>query len=181
MNFDRLYELIRGVSARVTRLHEGAPSSRRAARAEEERQRERERQVDRIYAEWRGGAHRNAWLTVLKQLESVEDPVAELRWLYERIARWPDPRLANRLAQELLPHLLGERLLSEALKLTAERVKCDSTFRPLTGADTIRLAQLARDGGERPLARSLLEGFDRHFPNDACQSLAQELAQQLSR
>jgi hypothetical protein len=181
MTLDRLYELIRAVSGRVTRLHEGTPSGRKAAHAEDDSQRERERQVDRIYAEWRGGAHRNAWLTVLKQLESVEDPVAELRWLYERIAQWPDPRLANRLAQELLPRLLGDRRYSEALRLAAERIQCDSTFRPLSGAEAIRLAELARDGGERPLARSLLEGFDRHFPNDAGHALAQDLAQQLAR
>lgn len=40
--------------------------------------------MDRIYAEWRGGAHKNAWLTVLRQLEEAADPVAELRWLYDR-------------------------------------------------------------------------------------------------
>ena len=181
MALDRLYELIRAVSGRVTRLHEGQPSGRRAAHADQVDLCERKRQVDRIYAEWRGGAHRNAWLTVLKQLESSEDPVAELRWLYDRIAPWPDPRLANRLAQELLPHLLAARRLSEALRLTAERIKIDGNFRPLAGADAIRLAQLARDGGERPLARSLLQDFDEHYPGDAGQALAQDLAQQLSR
>jgi hypothetical protein len=181
MSLDRLYELIRTVSGRVTRLHEGQPSGRRAARADQERLQDRERQVDRIYAEWRGGAHKNAWLTVLKQLEGAKDPVAELRWLYDRILQWPDPRLANRLAQELLPHLLAARRLSEALRLTAERLKIDVNFRPLSGADAIRLAELARDGGERPLARSLLEGFDQHYPNDTGQALAQDLVRQLMR
>lgn len=181
MALDRLYELIRAVSGRITRLHEGQPSGRRAAQMDQERLRERERQVDRIYAEWRGGAHRNAWLTVLKQLESAEDPVAELGWLYQRIAPWPDARLAGRLAQELLPHLLAARRVSDALRLTAERLKIDAGFRPLTGADAIRLAQLARDGGDRPLARTLLEDFGSHYPNDAGQALAQDLAQQLAR
>ncbi|MEQ1582065.1 MAG: hypothetical protein ABL964_15845 [Steroidobacteraceae bacterium] len=181
MSLDRLYELIRTVSGRVKRMHEGVPSGRSAARADGERLRQRERQVDRIYAEWRGGAHENAWLTVLKQLESAQDPVAELHWLFDRIVQWPDPRLANRLAQELLPYLLAARRLSEALKLTAERLKIDVDFRPLSGADAIRLAQLARDAGERPLARSLLNGFDQHYPNDAGWALAQDLAQQLAR
>ena len=181
MTLDRLYELIRTVSGRVTRLHEGDPSGRRAARAEDARLRERDRQVDRIYAEWRGGAHRNAWFTVLKQVEAAEDPVAELRFLYDRIALWPEPGLANRLAQELLPHLLRERRLGEALKLTATRLQVDEDFRPRTGADALRLAQLARDGGERPTARLLLEGFDRHYPDDPGLALAKELQQQLQR
>lgn len=181
MTLDRLYELIRTVSGRVTRLHEGDPSGRRAARAEDARLRERDRQVDRIYAEWRGGAHRNAWFTVLKQVEAAEDPVAELGFLYDRIALWPEPGLANRLAQELLPHLLRERRLGEALKLTAERLQADANFRPRAGADALRLAQLARDGGERPTARLLLEGFDRHYPDDPGLALARELQQQLQR
>jgi hypothetical protein len=181
MTLDRLFELIRTVSARVTRLHEGDPAGRHAGRAEEDRLRRRDRQVDRIYAEWRGGARKNAWLTVLRQLEDAEDPVAELRWLYDRVMPWPDPRLAHRLAQELLPHLLAARRLGEVLRLTAERLKVDAKFRPLAGADAIRLAQLARDAGDRPTARALLEDYDNHYPDDAGQALARELAQRLAR
>lgn len=181
MTFDRLYELIRAVSGRVTRWDEGAPSGRRAVRAEEDRLRERDRQVDRIYAEWRGGAHGNAWRTVLRQLEAADDPVAELHWLYGRIATWPDPRLANRLAQHLLPQLLAARRFSEVLNLTAARLQADATFRPLTGAEAIRIAELARDGGERPTARALLSDFERHYPGDAGQPIAAALAQQLAR
>lgn len=181
MALDRLYELIRTVSGRVTRLHEGDPSGRRAARAEDARLRERDRQIDRIYAEWRGGARRNAWLTVLKQLEDAEDPVAELRFLYDRIALWPEPGLANRLAQELLPHLLRERRFGEALRLTATRLQADVGFRPRTGADALQLAQLARDGGERPTARLLVGDFERHYPDDAGLALAKTLQQELQR
>jgi hypothetical protein len=181
MTLDRLYELIRTVSGRVTRLHEGDRSGRRAAREEDARLRERDRQVDRIYAEWRGGAHKTAWLTVLEQVEAAEDPVAELRFLYDRIALWPEPGLANRLAEELLAHLLRERRFGEALKLTAARLQADATFRPRAGAETLHLAQLARDGGERPTARLLLEDFDRHYPDDPGSALARELQQQLQR
>lgn len=44
-------------------------------------ERTRDRDIDRIYAEWRGGAHANAWNTVLGLVGKSSDPIAELRWL----------------------------------------------------------------------------------------------------
>lgn len=141
----------------------------------------RQQNLDRIYAEWRGGSHKNAWQSVTTYLAQSADPLAELRWLYERTKGWPDQRLANRLAQETLPRLLAERRNGEALDMLKERLRSTSDFRPLASADLIRLAQLARDGGERRVARDLLRDFERFYPNDAAASVATLLMQQLER
>ncbi|HWK74631.1 MAG TPA: hypothetical protein VNQ81_10200 [Povalibacter sp.] len=144
-------------------------------------ERSRTRQVDLIYASWRGGAYQNAWKIITTQLEQSTDPLAELRWLYERIARWPDPRLANRLAGELLPRLLALKHTGEALDIARARLATDADFRPGSSNDLLTLARLARDAGDRPTARALLRDFTRFYPNDRSQPAADVLAGQLER
>ena len=136
--------------------------------------------VDRIYAEWRGGSHQNAWQTVMTEI-GQGDPVRQMEWLYEEIARWPDPRLANRLARELLPRLLAARRNGEALDLVRSRMKTDADFRPVASADLLQLAGLARDAGDRPTARALLRDFDRFYPSDPASTSAAALIRQLER
>jgi hypothetical protein len=145
------------------------------------REKERDRHVDRIYAEWRGGAHVNAWQSIGTHLERSADPMAELRWMYERIARWPDPLLANRLAQDFLPRLLAAKRYGEALILTRERIKAYPEFRPASAAELMQLARLACDGGDRPTARALLRNFQQFYPEDALRPMADELLQQIAR
>jgi hypothetical protein len=141
----------------------------------------RDRQVDAIYAEWRGGARVNAWASVSKLVEQSADPILELEWLYDRISQWPEPYLANRLAQELLPRLFAAKRPGDALDITRERLKAYADFRPLQGDDLIRLARLANDAGDRPAARAMLHNFQRFFPDDPLQPVAAELQQQLAR
>ena len=136
--------------------------------------------VDRIYAEWRGGSHQNAWQTVMAEI-GQGDPVQQMEWLYEAIARWPDPRLANRLARELLPRLLTARRNGEALDLLRSRMKTDADFRPIASADLLQLAELARDAGDRPTARALLHDFERFYPRDPARTSAAMLIRQLER
>ena len=45
----------------------------------------------------------------------------------------------------------------------------------------IKLVELARDAGDRPAARTLLQDFDAHFPNDAARGSIERLLQQLAR
>lgn len=137
--------------------------------------------IDRIYAEWRGGSHTNAWQSITSYLAQSADPLEELRWLYERAKTWPDQRLAHRLAQEMLPRLLAERRNGDALDKLRERLRSSADFRPLASADLIRLVQLARDAGDRRAARDLLHDFDRFYPNDPAVAVANLLAQQLER
>lgn len=145
------------------------------------RERERDRQVDRIYAEWRGGAHVNAWQNIGKHIEQSADPLTELQWMYERIARWPDPLLANRLAQDMLPRLLAAHRYGEALKITRERIKAFREFRPTTAGELMQLARLACDGGDRPMARILLRNFQQFYADDVLRPVADELLQRIAR
>jgi hypothetical protein len=47
--------------------------------------------------------------------------------------------------------------------------------------ETLRIARIARDGGDRPTARALLRDFQRIFPNDPLQPAADELSRELQR
>jgi hypothetical protein len=142
-------------------------------------ERARDREIDRIYAEWRGGAHGNAWNSVLGLVGKSSDPVAELRWLYERTAQWPDGRLADRLARELLPRLLLQRSTGEALDLVRERLRKDARFRPTGSADLLTLVHLARTAGDRATARLLLQDFSKLYPGDPAQATVDRLNTQL--
>ncbi len=104
---------------------------RSAEKAEKERQREIDRLIDRIFAEWRGGAYGNAWRTIEKHLASSARPSDELQALFQRASQWPDKRLAHRLAQELIPHLLTARRTGDALKVARAQLQADVNFRPL--------------------------------------------------
>lgn len=138
-------------------------------------ERARDKEIDRIYAEWRGGAHANAWKTVLTLVDESKDEMTELRWLYQRVARWPDGRLADRLARELLPRLLAKRLTGEALDLVRERLKRDAQFRPAGSADLLTLVHLAKAAGDRATARLLLHDFNTLYPGDPAQAVVDRL------
>ncbi len=146
-----------------------------------DRERLRTQFVDRIYAEWRGGAHANAWQSVMERAGDGANSLIELEWLYERTARWPDPRLANRLAREILPRLLAARRNGEAVDMARARLRSDPDFRLPSSGDLLHLAELVRDAGDRPAARALLRDFDRFYPGDAAQTAAMKLTQQLER
>jgi hypothetical protein len=147
----------------------------------EDIEKERARKIDSIYGEWRSGAQKNAWQTLMRTVESSGDPVGELRWLHERIATWPEPRLAGRVAQELVPRLLAMSRYGEAISITRQRLAQDPEYRPATATDTLRMVRVARDGGDRPTARALLRDFQRFFPNDPLQPAADDLTRQLQR
>lgn len=154
---------------------------RAAEKADRERDREIDRLIDRIFAEWRGGAYGNAWRTIEKHLASSERPSDELQALFQRASQWPDQRLAHRLAQELIPQLLVARRTGDALKVARAQLKADAKFKPLKGEDTIKLIELARDGGDRHTARLLLAGFAERYEDDVARKIAGQLAQQLER
>lgn len=153
---------------------EEAPSQAEVAR-------QRERKIDRIYGEWRSGAQKNAWQTLMREVEDSGDPIEELRWILSRVTRWDEPRLLNRIVQELVPRLLAISKFSEAITLTRERLAADPGYRPVTATETLRIARIARDGGDRPTARALLRDFPQIFPNDPLQPAADELARELQR
>ncbi|HEY0686514.1 MAG TPA: hypothetical protein VGD45_29515 [Steroidobacter sp.] len=169
----------------VRRQELGFEPSRSPERAAEKNKRERARQIDllidRIFAEWRGGAYGNAWRTIEKHLNDSPRPSDELRDLFERASQWPDPRLAHRLAQELIPQLLAARKTGDALHVVRKQLQVDDKFRPLQSSDTIKLVELARDGGDRRTARTLLSGFAERYEDDVARRIAVQLSQQLER
>jgi len=150
-------------------------------KAAAEKDRRQQQLLDRIYAEWRGGSHITACKTINELLQGSASPAEELEWLYAKTASWPDARLPNQLAQAWLPYLLTAKRHGRVLEVLEERLAIDPAFRPATSTELLRCARLARDGGERRIARLLLEGFEQRFPNDALHRVATELAQELAR
>jgi hypothetical protein len=147
----------------------------------QEIERAREKIIDSIYGEWRSGAQKNAWQTLMREVEGSASPVDELRWMLPRVSQWPEARLANRVAQELVPRLLAISRYGEAIHVTRQRLQADSEYRPVTAQETLRMVRVSRDGGDRPTARALLRDFQRIFPNDPLQAAADDLARQLER
>jgi len=154
---------------------------RRQRRDERDRDRERDRFIDQVFAEFRAGRQQTAWQTIEQHATRSPSAIAEYLWIYDRIATWPNPKLANHVAQEVLPQLLAARRHGDALQLVKSRLQADPEFRPLASEHLLKLVELARDGGDRPLARALLHDFDRRFPNDPARNTAKQLAEQLTR
>jgi hypothetical protein len=154
---------------------------REAEKADRERQREIGHLIDRVFAEWRGGAYGNAWRTIERHLSASARPSDDLRDLFQRVAQWPDESLAGRLAQELIAHLLASRRTGDALNIARMQLQRDAGFKPLDSGDTIRLIELARAAGDRRTARALLSGFAERYEDDMARRIAGRLERQLER
>jgi hypothetical protein len=150
-------------------------------RDERDRDRERARFIDQVFAEFRAGRQQTAWQTIEQHASWSPTPMVEYTWIHDRVATWPNPKLANRVAQELLPLVLTAGRHGDALKLVKSRLQADAEFRPLASADLIKLAELARDGGERPVARALIHDFEHRFTDDPARDRVRRLAEQLAR
>jgi hypothetical protein len=150
-------------------------------RASVELERERSRFIDQVFAEYRAGSTQNAWETILRRAGSGPGASAEYAWIHERVAGWPGQALANRVAQAQLPLLLAQQQNGAALQLAQARLRADPQFRPATGEQTLRLAQLARDGGDWPLARRLLADFEQRFPQHPVRGSVALLLEQLRK
>ncbi|HVN43091.1 MAG TPA: hypothetical protein VMT50_09935 [Steroidobacteraceae bacterium] len=154
---------------------------RRERRASEDLAREHDHFIDQIFAEYRSGHTGNAWATIEQRIAQSADPAAEYAWIHERASTWPNPRLANRIAQALLPLLLARQRNGEALEVARTRLRTDPAFRPKEGAEAIRLAELARAAGDRTSARSLLEDFEHRYPDHSARNVARRLSEDLDR
>ena len=151
------------------------------ARHEADLGKDHNRFIDELYGHWRGGAYKEALQAAQNRLAASGHSLDEYAWLCEALLRWPDRRLASRIAQDYLSRLLAVKRYSNALTVAHHHIDADPEFRPATSADLIRLAYLARDGGDRKLARALLVDFERHYPGDDTAPLAAELSRELSR
>jgi hypothetical protein len=151
------------------------------ARADRDTHKRHERVIDELYGHWRSGARTEARQAAEKWLAARDYDFEEFDWLCERLLHWPDRRLAHRLAQDEIVRLLEAKRASQALKVARRHLAADVDFRPARAAELIRLVTLARDAGDRPLARRLLVDFDQHYANDPATAIARELQQELAR
>jgi hypothetical protein len=133
-----------------------AAPERKIERANAELARERDRTMDQLHAELRGGYFVKARDSVRKLVAQSPQPIDEYRWLYARAAKFTDQRLADHLAQMLLPLLLQRRATGEALQIARQRLAVSTQFRPSTDDQLRRLAELARAAGDPATASKLL-------------------------
>ena len=153
---------------------------RRAARAQQRLDRERARFIDTIYGEARGGNLAAAWQTIEREL-AIHDYAFEFYdWLLERLGKLDSPRLASRLAQDYITRALA-RDNARVTRLVQCCLAADPSFRPRSGAETLRVAELARLAGDRSTAQTLLIGFAEHFPGDIALAQAATMAERLRR
>lgn len=151
---------------------------RRAERVRLARERERERFMDTIYGEARGGNLAAAWLSIEGELARQQHAFEFYDWMLERLRGLDDPGLARRLAQ----HYVTRALTRDNARVTRLVQRCladDASFRPRSAAETLRVAELARLGGDRRTARAMLVDFPAHFPGDSGIAQAAAMVRQL--
>lgn len=153
---------------------------RRTARAQQQLDRERARFIDTIYGEARGGNLAAAWHTIEGELSAQNYAFDYYDWLLERLGKLDNPRLASRLAQDYVSRALT-RDNARVTRLVQRCLATNPSFRPRSGAQTLRVAELARLAGDRNTAQALLVDFEQHFPGDVALAQAASMAQQLRR
>jgi hypothetical protein len=100
--------------------------------------------------------------------------------MLERLNRLDDRRLAGRLAQDYVSRALA-RDNARVTRLVQRCIAADASFRPRSGAETLRVAELVRLAEDRSTAQALLIGFEQPFPADSALAQALALAKQLRR
>ena len=121
--------------------------------------------MDTIYGEARGGNLAGAWQTIERELALQNYAFEYYDWLLERLDRLDNRRLAARLAQDYITRALG-RDNARVTRLVQRCLAADPRFRPRSGAETLRVAELSRLAGDRSSAQALLVDFEQHFPGD---------------
>jgi hypothetical protein len=161
--------------------HEAIDSpERRQARLQAEIDRDRARFMDRVQAQARGSNLAGAWATLERELSEQRHSFETYDWLLEALSARDDARLARRLAQEYLARALG-RDNARATLIAQRGLQIDADFRPRSGAQCLRVAELLRLAGDRRSAQSLLHDFATHFPGDPSIADAQTLLASLTR
>jgi hypothetical protein len=169
--YERRHEL--GIETRVS-----------PERAEEGRLKEVLRQSDNLvmeaYGLMRASSHIKCWDLLKSWLDSRGNAPEDYRWLSERVVKWDDRRYIDRLTEDHVERLLKLKRTGEAFDLVSQRLSQDSSFRPKSAADTLRVAQLAALGGGAPrVARMLLADFAARFADSPHVAAAEALARHL--
>lgn len=153
---------------------------RRDERRQAETDRERAKFLDRVHAQARGGNLVGGWATIENELTAHKHDFATYDWMLDALSNWEDVRMARRLAQDYVARALG-RDNARATQIAQIGLKLDPEFRPRSGAQCLRVADLLRLAGDRQGAQSLLRDFAARFPNDAAIADAESLLAAVSR
>jgi hypothetical protein len=153
---------------------------RRQARLQAEIDREHAKFIDRVHAQARSGNLAGAWDTIQRELTDHQHSFATYDWLLDALSDREDARLARRLAQEYLAQALG-RDNARAIVIAQRGLQIDAQFRPRSGAQCLRVADLLRLAGDRQGAQRLLQDFATHFPQDPAITDAENLLATLAR
>jgi hypothetical protein len=137
----------------------------RAARRQYELDRARRRFLDHVHAQARGGNLVGAWDSIERELAAQNHDFEYYDWLFDRLSEREDARLARRLAQDYLARALS-RDNARATQIAQRALRADPTFRPQSGAQCLRLAELLRLSGDRRSAAHMLSDFAAQFPGD---------------
>jgi len=137
----------------------------RAARRQYELDRARARFLDHVHAQARGGNLVGAWDSIERELAAQNHDFEYYDWLFDRLSEREDARLARRLAQDYLANALS-RDNARATLIAQRALRADPSFRPRSGAQCLRLAELLRLSGDRQSAAKLLSDFATQFPGD---------------
>jgi hypothetical protein len=128
----------------------------------------------------RAGNPDRSWRVITQWLNSRGDEAQDYAWVAARIANWDDAGCVSRLYQERVARLLMLKRTDEVLDVAVRRLASDAHFRPKSAADTLKLAQLAAQGGRLPrLSEVLLEDFAARFKGDPRVAVAEALKRHL--
>jgi len=153
---------------------------RREQRRQAELDRTRRQLLDRVQAQARNGNLAGAWATIEDELAQHRHGFATYEWLLDALSEREDLRLARRLAQDYVARALG-RDNARATQIAQRGLTIDADFRPRSGAQCLRVAELLRLAGDRQGAEQLLRNFAIHFPGDPAITDAHSLLAELSR
>jgi hypothetical protein len=166
---------------RIELGHDAADSpERREAHRQAQIHRERGKFLDRVHAQARSGNLAGAWATIEGELAEHHHRFETYDWLLDALSDREDARLARRLAQDYVARALG-RDNARATQIAQRGLRIDPAFRPRSGAQCLRVADLLRLTGDRQGAQSLLRDFATHFPGDPAITDAESLLATLTR
>jgi len=143
--------------------------------AELERKKALARFLDEVYLQVRGHERDRAYALLREYLVRPESGVQDFQEIFQAVCAWNDPLLQQRLGQDYLTHLLGSGETGKALDVLGQCLSRSGEFRPREGAETLRLAQLARIAGQPGMARTVLSDFGRVYPGHPGSALAHKL------
>ena len=136
-----------------------ATRTRRERLSERDRQdheRERRAVLDESYAQLRLKRSLDAWQGIdgwLARYRGHDSEREEYNAVLRVVSQWDDPAVGDKLANEFIARLLGQRANGAAIEVAERRVASNPNFRAVPAAQATRLAELAGLAGKRALKR----------------------------